>query len=356
MDTQRRPARLVKPGDILREELEERGWSQQEFADIIGKPYQAVSEIVNGKKEITPDTAIRFAEALGTSPELWLNMEGSYRLAIAALDRHDDSVSRAASLYQAAPVRELIKRGWIRSEVDIHDLERELLAFLGISRLDQMGQIAAQFRVSQARSPRPNSLVCWLRRAELIAPETQAKAYSREVLTRAIPDLPKLSRDPGQVEFVGRRLSELGVRMIMVPHLDKTYVDGCAFWLDDAAPVIALSLRFNRLDNFWFTLMHELAHIVLHSADGTVPFVDEELEKKASNSYESQANNQARDWLIPQPEYRRFVETHRGRYTIRSVQDFAFELGIAPGIVVGRLHHDQHVAYGNMRALMGKVV
>lgn len=354
-DTKRNPARLVKPGDILREELEERGWSQHEFADIIGKPYQAVSEIINGKKEITPDSAIRFAEALGTSPELWLNMEGSYRLAMAARGRHDDSVSRTASLYEAVPVRELIKKGWIKSRANVDDLERELLSFLGISQLDQMERIAAQFRVSQSRSPKPKSLICWLRRAEMIAHEAQAKAYSREMLLGAIPDIPKLSRDPGQAELVGRRLSELGVRLVIVPHLDKTYVDGCAFWLDEATPVVALSLRFHRLDNFWFTLMHELAHIVLHSANGTVPFVDEELERQAGNRYESQANEQARDWLIPKSEYKRFLRANRSRYTARSVQNFAYELGIAPGIVVGRLHFDLHVPYGNMRGLIPKI-
>lgn len=85
----------MKPGDILREELSERGWSQREFAERIGRPYQAVSEIVNGRKAITAETAIRFAEALGTSPELWLNLETSYRLAL-ALRKRDESVRLSA--------------------------------------------------------------------------------------------------------------------------------------------------------------------------------------------------------------------------------------------------------------------
>ena len=88
IDSTRRPARVVKPGDILREELVERGWSQKEFADMIGKPYQAVSEIINGRKGITADTALSFADALGTSPELWLNLESAYRLALARQKRY----------------------------------------------------------------------------------------------------------------------------------------------------------------------------------------------------------------------------------------------------------------------------
>jgi HTH-type transcriptional regulator / antitoxin HigA len=91
MNAKHRPARAAIPGDILRDELAERGWSQREFADMIGKPYQAVSEIINGKKGITADTALRFADALGTSPKLWLNLETSYRLALARQKRRESA-------------------------------------------------------------------------------------------------------------------------------------------------------------------------------------------------------------------------------------------------------------------------
>ncbi len=73
-------AEAFAPGEYLRDELEERGWSVTEFAEIIGRPIQAVSEILNAKKSITPDTALSFSKALGTSPELWLNLQTAYQL------------------------------------------------------------------------------------------------------------------------------------------------------------------------------------------------------------------------------------------------------------------------------------
>ncbi len=74
-----RPARAVAPGRIVKQELEARGWSQKDLAAVLGRPEQAVSEIVNGVKQITPETALELAQAFGTSPELWMNLEANYR-------------------------------------------------------------------------------------------------------------------------------------------------------------------------------------------------------------------------------------------------------------------------------------
>lgn len=354
MEVKRRPARLVKPGDILREELEERGWTQSDFAGILGKPYQAVSEIINGKKEITPDTALRIADALGTSPELWLNLESSYRLGLAKEAQTDSPVSRRATLYNAVPLKELVKNGWIEYKENVDELEQQIISFLGIENLGQMKQVAVRFRASQVRSPRPESLVCWLRRAEILASAASAKSYASDNLAKGVSRLTTFSRSVGQRELVMRHLAELGVRLVIVPHLEKTYVDGAAFWLGKESPVVALSMRFDRADNFWFTLMHELAHILMHSAYGTKSFVDVELEKASTDQYENQANNQARDWLIPPDAYEQFLSRCRGRFSKQHVLDFAYELGISPGIVVGRLHFDGHVPYKNMRPLIPK--
>lgn len=80
MQNRLRPARAVKPGNILRRELEARGWTQKAFAQVIGRPAQMVNEIISGKKSITPETALLFSAAFGASSELWLNLESSYRL------------------------------------------------------------------------------------------------------------------------------------------------------------------------------------------------------------------------------------------------------------------------------------
>src|SRR5262245_47961913 len=107
------------PGEYIREELDARGWSQLDLADILGRPPQAVNEIINGKRSITPDTARGLGEAFGTSAQLWMNLESAYQLA--RLDYPAGAIQRKAKLYQFAPVSELQKRGWIEktSNLDI---------------------------------------------------------------------------------------------------------------------------------------------------------------------------------------------------------------------------------------------
>lgn len=99
MDSNPKPARAVKPGDILREELDERGWTQKDFAEIIGRPVQVVNEVISGKKSITPETACLIAAALSTSPQLWLNLESSYRLWMAEANLDTSEIARRAERY-----------------------------------------------------------------------------------------------------------------------------------------------------------------------------------------------------------------------------------------------------------------
>src|SRR5258706_86742 len=109
---ERIPAEVFPPGEVIKEELEARGWSQVELADIMGRPPRVVSEIISGKRGITPETAKGLGAAFGTGGTFWMNLEGSYQLSRTVHD--DESVQRRAKLYAKAPVNEMIKRGWIR--------------------------------------------------------------------------------------------------------------------------------------------------------------------------------------------------------------------------------------------------
>src|SRR5215813_9343969 len=128
-----RPFRPVKPGEILQEELEAREWTQADLAEILGRPVQAINEIIVGKKAITPDTALALSQALGTSPEYWLNLESAYRLDLLHERRSSGSeISRRSRLYSIAPVKELMKRRWIdvSTPFDLDRLEQEVCRFL----------------------------------------------------------------------------------------------------------------------------------------------------------------------------------------------------------------------------------
>ena len=346
METQLRPARAVAPGNIVRRELEARGWTQKDFAEIIGRPVQVVNEIVAGKKSITPETARLFAAAFGTSAKLWLNLESSYRLRLLETTEIDEVEQRAA-LHNAAPVKELVKKGWVEFTTDVSELSRRVAFFFGVSDLDGIVKAAANLnpsmRLSTNHVPDAISLFAWLRRAEIVASRMAVAAYSAERLSEAAPHLRRLSRSAQQLQAVREALAGIGVRLVIVPHLTRTYVDGAAFWLDPSSPVVALSLRYKRLDNFWFTLMHEIAHILLHSTAGTV--VDVDLEPASEDLREAEANARAADWLISSEEYKVFTSACTppiSRRCVPATRQYAEQLCIDPGILVGRIHYEQN--------------
>ena len=349
------PARVVSPGHILKRELEVREWTQRDLAEITGRPPQTIGEIVRGTKQITPETAIELAEALETSPDFWINLEKNYRLFLTQKDRgqtNENRIARKSRLYTLAPVAELIKRGWIRQTENINDLELELCRFLHIESPDQTPQLATNFRCSTERGPETNARIAWLRRVETLVLQQQVASFDHARLREVLPNLTCLAKQVELVTLIPQFLRDLGVHIVFVPHLPNTFIDGAAFSIHDH-PVIAMSLRYDRIDAFWFTLMHELAHIVLKHQG---VYLDE-LEDKGLQSQEAEieANNQARNWLIDPMALERFINQTRPYFSRKKIERFAEENSIHPGIVLGRLQYEGLIEYKNLRTLLVKV-
>lgn len=342
MTKQRGPARLVPPGSIIRRELEARGWLQKTLAEIMGRPEQAISEIISGKKQITPETARELACAFGTSPEFWMNLETNYRLRQAQREKEEDDIRRRARLHEIAPCDELIKRGWIEDSDQIDDQEDELCRFLGISNLNDDPPLALAARHSAHGKPEIAALTAWARRVEQLAALQPVSTYDRDALLALIPDLLDRSVDESSVAQVPQALLDHGVHFFIVDHLPQTYLDGAALWIE-GRPLVALTLRYNRIDNFWFTLTHELAHIAL---EHTGPHLDRLDSEQELDDVEIAANNLAQDWLIDRSIYEAFVA--EGRLTSRRVAAFAKSLSRHPAIVVGRLQYDGLIRYQQM--------
>jgi HTH-type transcriptional regulator/antitoxin HigA len=347
MDEIMRPARVVAPGRIIRRELEARGWTQKNLAKIVGRPEQTISNIISGRKRITPETALQLAEAFGTSPELWINLETQYQLHLARDKYEETSITRKSQLYSAAPISELVKRGWIKASDSIEELEREVCSFLEIESLDQQPQLAVSFRHTQTREPEARAQIAWAKRVEHLARAQHVEDFSPDRIEAALLDLLACSTKPEDVARVPSLLQGLGIRFVIVPHLPKTYLDGAAF-AGGEHPIIALTLRYNRIDNFWFTLMHELGHI---TAGHSGVFLDN-LEDLEDNKDEAEANQLAQDWLIDPRELARFVAETKPYFSRKKIAAFAHQQGRHPGIVLGRLHHDGEVPPQNLRAAL----
>jgi HTH-type transcriptional regulator / antitoxin HigA len=345
------PARVVPPGRILNRELEARGWTQKDLAEIIKRPPQAINEIIQGTKQITPDTALELSEAFGTSPEFWNNLEANYRLNLAKKPKNNSDIQRRSCLYSLAPITELIKRQWINPRTDsIEDLEKAVCDFFKINSLDETPLLAVNFRHNRQLDPENSALIAWLRRVEDLAQQQEVGKYDRSKLQAAIPHLLTYAESEGTIAQVPSLLLELGIHFIIVPHLSKTYLDGATFYLGEN-PVIALTLRYNRIDCFWFTLLHELGHI---QAGHQGIYLDD-IDHLEPLPEETEANQKARDWLISPLAYENFISQTQPKFSSKAIEDFARTQKRHPGIVIGRLQHDEYIGYGNLRKYLIKV-
>ncbi len=354
MVEERTPAEVFPPGEFIREEIEARRWSQVEFAEILGRPPRLVSELIAGKRAVTPETAKGLAAAFGTSAQLWLNLESSYQLSKLKHDESDE-ISRRARLYESAPVKDLVRRKWIEPSENLDVLEKRVRDFLSAEDVPHAARKSTPY--SEIESP---ALRAWLLRARQLSHAVSAASFSSSALDRLIEQLHNLLQSAEEVRHVPRLLAEAGIRFVVVEPLPQTRVDGATLWLADNSPAIALSLRSDRIDWFWFTLMHELAHVKFGDGKDRV-LLDVDLmgesdqAKPTKPDFEVRADAFAADFLVSPADLRDFVARVRPLFSRQRIRAFAARVGVHPGIVVGQLHHSGAISYAHSRELLEKV-
>ena len=361
---QRVPAEIFPPGEIIREELEERGWNQVDLAEILGRPLTLVNEIMTGKRAISPETAQGLGDAFGVDPQFFLNLESAYQLwKVLKNKTHDAAVTRRADLYAKVPVlRELIRRRCIERSESIDVLRGRVLAFYGVKSFDE----APPLWPVAARTPSPQldwTHWAWLVRAKQIAPAVRVSgAFSDLKFREAIEKLKLLLHAPEEVRHAPRLLADAGIRLVVVEHFPKTKWDGACFWLDAKSPVVALSLRYDRIDYFWHTLMHELWHVEKRHGlrDSHFPMDEnifgENSERPATRSEaEKLVDSLAAETLIPGAELEGFIVRIGPLYGKTKIRDFASKLKVHPGIVVGQLQHRDKIDWSHSREMLARV-
>lgn len=343
----------VPPGEFLAETLEALGLSQAEAARRMGRPVQALNEIVKAKKEITPETALQLERVLRVPAHVWLGLESAYRQALA---RRADTrrLAKEVSLVAVFPYAAMVKLGWISGARDGIGRVVSLLQFFGVSSLSRAPAMAAQaaYRVgaprrSQAR-PSEHALGAWLRRGELEAMRIETRLFDEERLGKTLPELRRLTTETSDdwAQLLQERLATCGVALVLVPHLPATRAHGAARWLSSRKALVQMSIRGRWADIFWFSLFHELGHVLLHGRKET--FI--EWADGARSRQEAEADAFARDVLIPSEVFDCFVRQNP-RPSAGSVETFARQVGIDPGIVVGRLHHDGRLPHSHLNHL-----
>lgn len=346
---------LLPPGEFIRDELEARNWTQEDLATILGRPLRTVNQVIAGKKAVTPQTAKELAAAFGTSPELWLNLENAYRL---GLDRREQGdVAKRARLFEIAPVKDMMKRGWICESSDTEKVEAEVKRFFGTSSLDESPAFACAARKATSYETQTPAQTAWCFRSRSLAKTMHLPLFNVKKANGALSELRQLAVDESLVSEVPALLASIGIRLVVVEHLPRSRIDGAAFWLDKKSPVIALSLRYDRIDWFWFTLMHELSHIL----NGDVGSIDVDLvgsRRRGScevSEIERRANDEASDFLVNKAELESFMIRCKPRFSKSKITQFAREQKIHPGLVVGQLQFRGEIPYSYYRDMLAPV-
>lgn len=351
------PDVVSPPGETLQELLDERGMTQAELAQRTGRPKKTINEIIQGKAEITPETALQLERVLGVPANFWNERERTYRDYLARLAEEQRLITYQPWL-DGIPVAAMIKQGWIEGyesrALQIH----EVLRFFGVVSPDQWYELWQQpgvvFRKSPAFQSHPGVVSAWLRQGELLAQHMVCASYNAgafRTLLHQIRELTCATPEIFRIELP-RLCAEVGVAVVIVPELPQTRVCGATRWLTPTKALIQLSLRYKRDDQFWFTFFHEAGHILLHGKREA--FVDE--EDGYADEKEAEANTFAAEMLIPNEHLQIFLQRQGTRYfSAEDVKQFAAQIGIAPGIVVGRLQHDGAVPLTHLNGLKRKL-
>ncbi len=354
-------AEVFPPGETIRDELGERRWTQADLAEILGRPVKVVNEIITGKVGITPGTAKGLSAAFeGTSAQFWLNLDASYQLSLA--HRKDDAVAQRARVYAKVPVREMIRRNWIEPATDPNVLAERVTRFLDIATLDED---ASPWPHAARRSTSYESInpatIAWVMRVRHIGMRIPSPRSSLGDAWQIIEVLRNFIESPAEVRNIPHVLDDVGIRFVVVEQLPKTRIDGACLWLDKTDPVIALSLRYDRIDYFWHTLMHELGHVAKRDGmhDENVPLdidlvgKNRAIEKRPK--FEVDADLFATRALIHPEDMDEFIERTGPLYSKKRIIGFANRIHVHPGIVVGQLQFRGEISYAHSRDLLVRI-
>lgn len=331
----------IPPGEYLTEVLAELEMTQADLARRMGRPEQFVSEVAGGTKSITSETALQLERVTRIPAHVWTGLEEEYQLTLARAATRAQAQSEA-DLVDLETYRVLARLGFVASTRDRHVKVRELWRFFGVASLHRVPELrtyGAAFRVARAGGVSSFALAAWLRCGELLAAEVRVASFDASRLRALVPDLRAWTREPFDASLpkVRAALATCGVAVVVVPHFPKTRAHGATFWVSPDKVVVQMSLRGAWSDVFWFSLFHELGH-VLHHGKKQVYLEHDTSVSPEGRALEDEADAFASERLIPERSLRGFLAA--GPVTAARVSAFAERVGVAPGIVVGRLQHE----------------
>ncbi len=330
-ETKEFPAALPDPVEAIQFRMEQQGLTQRDLVPYLGSRSK-VSEVLAGKRPLTLSMIRALHHGLGIPAKVLLQ------------ERDRALLEKSEIEWEHFPIREMVSRGWIQASAkDAREKAEELMRSF-FAPLGPPSAVAALYRktghIRSARQMDEHALRAWTARVLLRAMEEMPSAEYKpgSITLDLMRELARLSTS-NQGPLAARRfLEEHGIALIIEPHLPRTHLDGAAMIGPEGKPVIGLTLRHDRIDNFWFCLMHELVHVARHLDQSTPQFYDDLEVGDQGDPREVEADELAGEALIPEAVWRQSPAA-----VLRSpdaAEYLADQLGIHPAIVAGRMQHE----------------
>lgn len=347
-----RPAIKFGPGYFIKEQMEYRSWTQEELAEVMGMTIKHINAILKDKQTITLDTAKVLAEVFDTSPQYWLNLDANYRLWLDSVPSEKEKQAELkANLYERMPIRDMIAKNWIPAFADVYELYDSLLDFWNTKKLDfdewdkQITPLLAR-KSENFNQYKASYTYTWYHKAMIVASGYTVPEFDKKGLEELYNDLHNYTVKENGINQFLEKLNQLGVVFFVLPHLQKTYLDGAAFYYQNN-PVIVYTARYKRIDNFWFTIAHEIAHILKHLDEKNTFFLDNFREEEV-NDLETEANQLAAEKLKHQ-EIITYLKTKINYLSTTDIENCAKQLAIHPALIIGKLAFDKTISFANQR-------
>jgi len=334
------PNWAVPPGATISTILADRALSKERFALALGESIDKIQRLILGLVTIDAHLARRLSHVIGSTPNFWLTREKQYRDDVERLHNRDLAVANEAWV-KILPFREMVSLGWIGQTDTVSAAVSECLRFFGVqdiaswhNRYGSRASVAA-FRMALSQPSKAVTVAAWLRWAELVADRIDCAPWSPQMLHESLSEIRRLTWQKRPASFLPalRQIcSRAGVAVVVARTPKGCPASGATFFTNSAKAVIVLSFRYRADDQFWFTLFHEMGHLVLHGPKAT--FLEDGSD--ATPEEEAEANKFAESIIVPDVLKDELLAIHP---TVDSVLRFSRKVGIAPGLIVGQLQY-----------------
>lgn len=336
--------RIQHPGEILKDLLEKRDLSQRELSSIIQIAHSHISNILNKQRDINIDIAARLQAAGFEDIKFWMELQMNYDIENIKTDKNlneeTESIKQWNEIQKLIPVNYFRKSGLLST--DLNENIKTIYDVYQVKKLDNFIEKVenyqfTHFRKSGAFNELRNNVIAWSCFAEYNALKDDIKCkFNPESKDQLIPKLRSLFvENKNLIEKTKTLLNSFGIKFSILDRPSKTPVDGKSF-ISDNNPSIVLTLKYKRLDNFAYTLFHELGHVYKHLVKPEYHYASFFTNNTKNDVLEFEADNFARNELIPEAEWNDFVESHIEFKDIY-IYKFAKKVGIHPAIVRGRV-------------------